>query len=294
MSKKLFFIAIVVIFLAPIMLHAFNYLSEDDYNKLSSKEKEQYNKDLLAEMTSLQERKNDANTRSDELESENAGLRESNGGLDDEITQLLGSLGYTNQDVAQIHNRIKYYKDQLNNWEKMSDDELWRSAKAFKELSEDYAGTKAHPLAALPEFTRDFRELNQRFSNVQDHINEISKRKGYFEEDYRVQSGDTLSKISGYDFIYGDSSKWGIIYRANRDQLRKGQEPTAGTTIKIPRGLPTAWKVYSGECLWFIAQYPEVYGTGTKWPLIYRANRDKIKDPDLIYPNQVFTIPRDN
>ena len=29
------------------------------------------------------------------------------------------------------------------------------------------------------------------------------------------------------------------------------------------------------------------------WPLIYKANHDKIKDPDLIYPKQVFSIPRD-
>ena len=28
------------------------------------------------------------------------------------------------------------------------------------------------------------------------------------------------------------------------------------------------------------------------WPLIYKANRDKIRDPDLIYPKQVFAIPR--
>jgi hypothetical protein len=28
------------------------------------------------------------------------------------------------------------------------------------------------------------------------------------------------------------------------------------------------------------------------WPLIYKANRDKINNPDLIYPDQVFSIPR--
>jgi hypothetical protein len=26
---------------------------------------------------------------------------------------------------------------------------------------------------------------------------------------------------------------------------------------------------------------------------VYRANKDQIKDPDLIYPNQIFEIPRD-
>lgn len=51
-------------------------------------------------------------------------------------------------------------------------------------------------------------------------------------------------------------------------------------------------RVKKGECLWYIAGYPEVYGDPLKWPLIYRANRDKIKDPNLIYPGQVFIIPQ--
>ena len=63
--------------------------------------------------------------------------------------------------------------------------------------------------------------------------------------------------------------------------------------LAIPRGLPTSWKVYRGESLWRIASYPEVYEQGSKWPLIYRANKDQIKDPNLIYPNQIFSIPRD-
>jgi hypothetical protein len=28
------------------------------------------------------------------------------------------------------------------------------------------------------------------------------------------------------------------------------------------------------------------------WPRFYKANRGKIRDPDLIYPKQVFAIPR--
>ena len=51
--------------------------------------------------------------------------------------------------------------------------------------------------------------------------------------------------------------------------------------------------VSKGECLWYIAGYDEIYGNPLKWPLIYKANKDQIKDPDLIYPGQVFAIPRD-
>lgn len=57
--------------------------------------------------------------------------------------------------------------------------------------------------------------------------------------------------------------------------------------------LPTSHTVVKGECLWWIAEYKQIYNDPFMWPLIYKANRDKIKDPDLIYPGQVFRIPRE-
>jgi hypothetical protein len=56
--------------------------------------------------------------------------------------------------------------------------------------------------------------------------------------------------------------------------------------------LPTEWVVRKGECLWIISGHDEVYRDPMKWPRLYRANRAIIKDPDLIYPDQVLEIPR--
>ena len=52
-----------------------------------------------------------------------------------------------------------------------------------------------------------------------------------------------------------------------------------------------SYNVVKGDCLWNIAKKKEHYGNGFAWPVIYKANRDKIKNPDLIYPAQVFSIP---
>ncbi len=51
------------------------------------------------------------------------------------------------------------------------------------------------------------------------------------------------------------------------------------------------YTVVKGDCLWNIAKKKEYYGNGFAWPVIYKANRDQIKNPDLIYPKQVFKIP---
>lgn len=56
--------------------------------------------------------------------------------------------------------------------------------------------------------------------------------------------------------------------------------------------LPTMHTVVKGECLWWIAEYKQIYNDPFMWPLIYKANKGSIKDADLIYPGQTFTIPR--
>lgn len=51
------------------------------------------------------------------------------------------------------------------------------------------------------------------------------------------------------------------------------------------------YTVVSGDNLWDISAKDETYGNPYQWPLIYKANSDQIKDADLIYAGQVFTIP---
>jgi len=52
-----------------------------------------------------------------------------------------------------------------------------------------------------------------------------------------------------------------------------------------------AYNVVRGDHLWGISKKKEHYSNGFAWPKIYNANRDQIKNPDLIYPNQTLTIP---
>ncbi|UCE90719.1 MAG: LysM peptidoglycan-binding domain-containing protein [Pseudomonadota bacterium] len=50
------------------------------------------------------------------------------------------------------------------------------------------------------------------------------------------------------------------------------------------------YEVASGDNLWNISGKSDIYGDPYQWPLIYKANQDRIKDADLIYPGQVFDI----
>ncbi len=47
--------------------------------------------------------------------------------------------------------------------------------------------------------------------------------------------------------------------------------------------------VQPGHTFWAISRGR--YGVGETYVIIYNANRSQIRDPDLIYPGQIFTLP---
>ncbi len=61
------------------------------------------------------------------------------------------------------------------------------------------------------------------------------------------------------------------------------------TPTPTPAASPVTITVQPGFTLWGIAQ--ERYGDGVLFVQVFEANADKIRDPDLIYPGQVFTVP---
>lgn len=48
--------------------------------------------------------------------------------------------------------------------------------------------------------------------------------------------------------------------------------------------------VARGDSLWAISRH--IYGDGSRYSLIFQANRGKINNPDLIYPGQTFVLPK--
>lgn len=81
------------------------------------------------------------------------------------------------------------------------------------------------------------------------------------------------------------------------DSPNRGDKPAAdfsdvqsGSSSTAPADQPERnYTVQSGDSLSKIAKH--VYGDADKWHAIYDANRDKIKNPDLIQPGQVLSLP---
>ncbi len=67
--------------------------------------------------------------------------------------------------------------------------------------------------------------------------------------------------------------------------------PAAPVAGAEPGANPVAVIVQPGNNLWTLARIH--YGSGVRYTQIYTANRDLIRDPELIYPGQIFVLPQD-
>ncbi len=70
--------------------------------------------------------------------------------------------------------------------------------------------------------------------------------------------------------------------------MTSGDSSSAPSPVRQAPGA-VGYTVQKGDSLSKIAK--AYYGDAGMWPRIYEANRDLIKDPDLIYPGQTLTIP---
>lgn len=77
------------------------------------------------------------------------------------------------------------------------------------------------------------------------------------------------------------------------DAMPDFSDVQSGASSTAPDAPPAAAQTYTvkkGDSLSRIAKH--IYGDASKWKLIYEANKDTIKNPDLIYPDQVLNIPQ--
>lgn len=154
---------------------------------------------------------------------------------------------------------------------------------------------KAQLAQVQSEVERAEADYNARKSETDAVQEEIE----YFEnlpKVHVVEKGEFLQKISGYERIYADATKWTRIYFANREKFRENDfDPNLifpGWELQIPRDWPGMWTVRQDEYLSKIANYWEVYDDATQWTRIYEANKAQISDPDMIWPGWELSIPR--
>ncbi|MFQ5866851.1 MAG: LysM peptidoglycan-binding domain-containing protein [bacterium] len=86
-----------------------------------------------------------------------------------------------------------------------------------------------------------------------------------------------------------EEAEWEVVEEeiVPEEEVEEGVEEV----VEVPKVYVVGTWERDRDCLWNIAKKERFYGDPWKWKRIYKANRDKIVDPDLIYPGQRLTIP---
>lgn len=168
----------------------------------------------------------------------------------------------------------------------------------------------------LPNVKYPFATYNNSFQNASYFLENIEKLKTsekpfQFIVSRKMPNGkilfDTNIKVSLEDYTISEEAEEGFDVKVTikLKQYKDYSTKTVQITIKQERPRPVVvqtpsrpattapttrtYTVVRGDCLWNIAK--KYYGNGSQYTKIYNANRDKIKNPSLIYPGQVFVIP---
>ncbi len=112
-------------------------------------------------------------------------------------------------------------------------------------------------------------------------------------EDYQI----TDDAKEGFDLTVSVKLKQYRAFGTKTVQITPSPAPSQPATATVqepPRETTSAPKaanytVKSGDCLWNIAK--KQLGDGSRWKEIYELNKDKIKNPNLIYSGQSLTMP---
>jgi murein DD-endopeptidase MepM/ murein hydrolase activator NlpD len=114
-----------------------------------------------------------------------------------------------------------------------------------------------------------------------------------------VQRGDSLSKIA--QRALGDGNRWREIYDANRDTISNPNIIHPGQVLRLPGASAPApapqpapqpsgsYTVRGGDTLSKIAQ--RSLGDAGRWQELYNLNRDKISNPNIVWPGMTLRLP---
>ncbi len=217
-------------------------------------------------------------------------------------------LGSSNQMLE-----AKNYKEARSRLEEASglaqeifNDSLKTWAENLHKESKIYIEKVGARLQKMMEQIRKNTELKKVFDSDEEHKETLSSTQtGMNAAKEALANAEKLIADAAYLESKDESEEANRLAKIVEDQLeqitvlvaRKGiLVDSFGVGEEEPLG--EGWKRYvvknrpsRRDCLWRIAGYSDIYSNPRLWPRIYKANKSKIRNPDLIYPGQRFDVP---
>lgn len=173
------------------------------------------------------------------------------------------------------------------------------AASAFARLYLDNVEVATAPISDLGQWQIKLNGITAGVYTMRvDQIDAAGKVTSRISTPFQREEPQKIAEAQSEPATATDS---GVTEASNTDAaMATGQAtPSATTATSAAQPAPTASvdqvtsasiiTVQPGFTLWGIAR--SSYGDGLLYVRVYEANKDHIRDPDLIYPGQVFTVP---
>ncbi len=203
---------------------------------------------------------------------------------------------YASDAFAEAQDKLKEAQVAADHKEKGAKD-LALEAKGLAEKSKADAIRRGDEARATT--SKNLAEARDVLANVDAALSDLGEDEGGALFVSRMDSlrglevkTETQLREAGCGLLAAEDGSKTLLSGAN--ELLADVESYALSVKAKQQVAPILHSVVQGECLWRIAGYSTLYSDPFLWPLIYSANRDQIKDPDLIFPGQVFEVLRDS
>lgn len=194
---------------------------------------------------------------------------------DAELEKWEQRLQEANDCVAQQEQEIASLKEQLSSVDdqiaSIRQETLELLSRQYESIEQTKQALRQY-LAELDQLIEDLRgllalspeELFQRRAEVDEH-------------------GEHLEQLKQNPFSALDESQ---------EKISTAEDLLQRVRAKMPEAMSDVYTVMRGDYLWKISGKQDIYDDPYQWVKIWTANRDQINNPNLIYPDQRFDIPR--
>ena len=276
--KIFLYFALVLTLSSVSFAQSYNYeeMEMDEYNALLQEWQARLdaaNQGIAAEDTKIA----DLTKQTDDVQAQ----------IDATWDEIYAALGSSRAEDEAFKKQIQALRADVSALLGMSPDEIYRRKSELQGFKDRLAELRSNNLALLSDNMAALDNIESMIMQAEE------KGKPAQPDTYTVNRGDYLWRIAGMNDIYGDPYAWSRIYTSNRDQIKDPDLIYPAQIFQIPRDVgPNEHLVIKGEFLSKISGLSNVYGSPFQWQKLYEANKDVVTDPNIIYPYQVLTIPR--
>jgi len=241
------------------------------------------------QLAETQKQETDATTRIATLTAENESLKkqiaDTQAQIDAEWAAIYGALGTDKAGVDSYRAELDDVGAKVDALSSLSPEDLLNRKDEIADLEKRLAELKTSKISNLSEMQAKISALEASLGALRTKLEGINDR-------YTVVRGDYLWKIAKKPDIYNDPYQWIRIFCVNRDKIKNADLIYPEQVLTIQRTLgKNEYLVQKGDDLKKIAG--SVLGDPAKWTKIYESNKDVISNPQLLYPWQVLSVPKE-